>query len=79
MAIRQIKPVPKPPQLLEYYWRFGHRPSREALKFKTEEELVALATEALKNDKPVETWAIRSSIKTGTLLDEYYQNLDEKL
>ncbi len=78
MAIRQIKPVSKPPQLLEYSRRFGHRPSREALKFKTEAELVALATEALKNNNPVETWAMRPSLKTETLLDEYYQNSDAK-
>jgi hypothetical protein len=77
MSVRQIKPVSKPQPLLEYFQRFGHRPSREALKFKTEEELVALAIQALRDNQPVESWEKRPSQKTGTLLDEYYRNNKE--
>ena len=68
----KLKSVPPSPTIQKYVETFGHRPSREALKFKTPTELDQIAELALKRNKPVQSWLQRPNQKLGTLLDNYY-------
>jgi len=71
--IRTIKPSKLTPFLELYVEKFGHRPSREAIKFKSSEELEKIARQALLEGKPVSRWRDREKVETGTLLDNYYR------
>ena len=72
MPTFKLKSVPLSPTLQRYVETFGHRPSREALKFKTPMELDQIAELALKRNKPVQSWLQRPNQRLGTLLDNYY-------
>ena len=61
---------PKPVQ--DYIDRFGHRPSPEACKFRSDAEISAMAEKALSANEPIEAWKDRPFIKFGTVLDDLY-------
>ena len=67
-----LKPKKLTPKLEEYVKTFGHRPSAEANKFKTNQELEKMAEVALLRKKPVKDWESRPHRKTGTILDKLY-------
>ena len=56
----------------EYIDRFGHGPSPETCKFRSDAEISAMAEDALSANEPIEDWKVRSSIKLGTILDDLY-------
>ena len=58
----------------EYIDRFGHGPSPETCKFRSDAEISAMAEEALSANEPIEAWKDRSSIKLGTVLDDLYDS-----
>ena len=58
----------------EYIGRFGHGPSAEACKFRTDAEISAMAEEALKANTAIDAWKFRPFIKYGTGLDELYHS-----
>ena len=61
------------PYLELYIEKFGHRPSREAFKFKSNAEIEEIAREALLKGEPVPSWRDRHKVSTGTLLDSYHK------
>ena len=63
---------PKPVQ--DYKDRFGHGPSPETCKSRSDAEISAIAEEALSANEPIEAWKDRSSIKLGTVLDDLYDS-----
>ena len=67
-----IKPKPLSESLEQYKKKFGHEPSPEAFKFKTEKEINSLAEMALVRKKPVPSWKDRPNVKTGSILDSLY-------
>ena len=58
----------------DYIDRFGHGPSPETCKFRSDAEISAIAEEALSANKPIEAWKARPSIKLGTVLDDLYDS-----
>ena len=58
----------------DYIDRFGHRPSPETCKFRSDAEISAMAEEALSANELIEAWKYRSSIKLGTVLDDLYDS-----
>lgn len=58
----------------EYKDRFGHGPSAEACKFRTDAEISAMAEEALKANTAIDDWKFRPFRKYGTGLDELYHS-----
>ena len=58
----------------EYIDRFGHGPSPETCKFRSDAEISAMAEEALSANELIEAWKYRSSIKLGTVLDDLYDS-----
>jgi hypothetical protein len=58
----------------EYKDRFGHGPSAEACKFRTDAEISAMAEEALKANTAIDAWKFRPFRKYGTGLDELYHS-----
>jgi hypothetical protein len=58
----------------EYIDRFGHGPSPETCKFRSDAEISAMAEDALSANEPIEDWKVRSSIKLGTILDDLYHS-----
>ena len=69
-----IKPKALSETLQKYEAKFGHRPSAEAYKFSTDQEINYLASKALLDDQPVEDWESRPFRKTGTILDALYDD-----
>ena len=69
-----IKPKALSETLQKYEAKFGHRPSAEAYKFSTDQEINHLASKALLDDQPVEDWESRPFRKTGTILDALYDD-----
>jgi hypothetical protein len=60
----------KPEQ--DYIDRFGHGPSPETCKFRSDAEISAMAEKALTANMPIEAWKARPSVKLGTVLDDLY-------
>jgi hypothetical protein len=56
----------------DYIDRFGHGPSPETCKFRSDAEMSAMAEDALTANKPIEAWKSRPSQRFGTLLDDWY-------
>ena len=69
-----IKPKALSETLQKYEAKFGHRPSAEAYKFSTDQEINYLASKALLDGQPVEDWESRPLRKTGTILDALYDD-----
>ena len=69
-----IKPKALSEALKKYETKFGHRPSVEAYKFSTDQEINHLASKALLDGQPVEDWESRPLRKTGTILDALYDD-----
>ena len=74
MTRMTIKPKALSETLKKYEEKFGHRPSAEAYKFSTDQEINDLASKALLDNQPVEDWESRPFIKTGTILDALYDD-----
>ena len=72
MAKVRIQAPKMSPRLAEYVEKFGHKPSFEAYKYKTEAEIEEMADVALLRNKPVKGWINRPSELMGTLLDDLY-------
>lgn len=60
--------------LRKYEERFGHSPSPETYKFRTDTEIDQMANKALLENKPVDDWKSRPFKKTGTILDTLYDD-----
>jgi len=58
----------------EYISRFGHGPSAEACKFRTDAEISATAEKALKENTAIDDWKFRPFRRYGTRLDEIYHS-----
>lgn len=58
----------------EYISRFGHGPSAEACKFRTDAEISAMAEKALKENTAIDDWKFRPFRRYGTRLDEIYHS-----
>ena len=58
----------------EYIDRFGHGPSPETCKFRSDAEISAMAEEALSANEPIEAWETRPSLRLGTILDDLYDS-----
>ena len=57
-----------------YIDRFGHGPSPETCKFRSDAEISAMAEEALSVNEPIEAWETRPSLRLGTILDDLYDS-----
>ena len=51
---------------------FGHGPSAEDMKWRSEVEREAMAAEALERCEPIERWKSRSSKRFGVVTDGWY-------
>ena len=69
-----IKPKALSETLKKYEEKFGHRPSAEAYKFSSDQEINHLASKALLDNQPAEDWESRPFVKTGTILDALYDD-----
>jgi hypothetical protein len=58
----------------EYIDRFGHGPSPETCKFRSDAEISAMAEEAISANEPIEAWETRPSLRLGTILDDLYDS-----
>ena len=72
MAKLTFGPAKLSNNLKKYKEKFGHLPSPEALKFRSQVELEEMAEVALMRNKPVKDWENRPNVKTGTILDDLY-------
>ena len=74
MAKLTFPPTVWPKPVQDYKDRFGHGPSPETCKFRSDAEISAMAEEALSANEPIEAWKDRPSIKFGTVLDDLYDS-----
>lgn len=72
----KIPPAEYSPAIRKYIDTFGHRPSAEAMKWKSEAERDKLAEMALKRGKPIKEWAERPFKKLGIVTDGFYATRD---
>ena len=60
------------PNVKAYKAFFGHGPSAEDMKWRSEAEREAMAAEALERGEPIERWKSRSSERFGVVTDGWY-------
>ena len=51
---------------------FGHGPSAEDMKWRSEAEREVMAAEALERGEPIDRWKSRSSERYGVVTDGWY-------
>ena len=51
---------------------FGHGPSAEDMKWRSEAEREVMAAEALERGEPIDRWKSRSSERFGVVTDGWY-------
>ena len=78
MKSRVVPSPKKPPNLIAYEKRFGHRPSPEARRSYTLNQLDQIAKEALSKGEPIPQWRDRSKTRVGNVNDQMYKNLEFK-
>ena len=62
----------------KYKETFGHLPSMEAMKHLTPENLDEVARKAVEDNQPIPEWRDRAITKTGTRMDDLYQQTSTK-
>jgi len=62
----------------KYKEAFGHLPSMEAMKHLTPENLDEVARKAVEDNQPIPEWRDRAITKTGTRMDDLYQQTSTK-
>ena len=62
----------------KYKATFGHLPSMEAMKHLTPENLDEVARKAVEDNQPIPEWRDRAITKTGTRMDDLYQQTSTK-
>lgn len=72
----KIPPAKYSPAIRKYIDTFGHRPSAEAMKWKSDAERDELAEMALKRGNPIKEWAERPFKKLGIVTDGFYATRD---
>ena len=72
----KIPPAKYSPTIRKYIDTFGHRPSAEAMKWKSDAERDKLAKMALNRGKPIKEWAERPFKKLGIVTDGFYATRD---
>ena len=60
------------PNVQKYKSTFGHSPSAEDMKWRTETEREAMAADALERGEPIDRWKDRATMKLGTVTDGWY-------
>lgn len=60
------------PNVEAYKKQFGHTPSAEDMKWRSELEREAMAAEALERGEPIGRWKDRAAMKLGTVTDGWY-------
>lgn len=60
------------PNVQKYKLTFGHSPSAEDMKWRSDAEREAMAAEALQRGEPVARWKNRAAMKLGTVTDGWY-------
>ena len=60
------------PNVQEYKSTFGHSPSAEDMKWRSDAEREAMAAEALQRGEPIDRWKNRSSERFGVITDGWY-------
>lgn len=60
------------PNVKAYKTLFGHGPSAEDMKWRTEEEREAMAAKALERGEPIDRWKNRFNMKYGVVTDGWY-------
>lgn len=60
------------PNVQKYKLTFGHSPSAEDMKWRSDAEREAMAAEALQRGEPIDRWKNRSSKKFGVITDGWY-------
>lgn len=72
--MKTVKIVPPVfgPKVKAYKQFFGHPPSAEDMKWRTETEREAMAAEALQRGEAVARWKNRAAMKLGTVTDGWY-------
>ena len=72
MKTVKIAPPSLGPSVKAYKKLYGHGPSAEDMKWRSEAEREAMAAEALQRGEPVARWKNRGAMKLGTVTDGWY-------
>ena len=72
MKTVKIAPPSLGPSVKAYKKLYGHGPSAEDMKWRSEAEREVMAAEALERGEPIDRWKSRSSERFGVVTDGWY-------